>query len=427
MTSAPAVIGPASSTAASTVRPTASRSRASTSAGPAVSRMTSSTPQSLVMPARPPSVTTTISGLEMPVVQMTRHSDLAMASSRRASTMTTSADGASTRAEASAGRMRTWCERSPSAGTTSALGAKVFVSSSRWAIVDQDRRSCRAANGSTAPLRRSSSVTGRAPAPPPAWTTSGCPPWRPSASSPRFCWRPTRASRPCYRCVPSSWGAAPAAATTPCRPGRWSRSCRPSPVDDARMPGVDDQPTDLSPETEPDPVESTPADAEPTGPDVAGEAHETRAQRRARREAVLKEPVLPALATVRRPIAVLATIVLAALLVLALLADPVLLAAGLAWAGIVVAWGWPALLGSSSRFGSSLAIGVTGVLAPVAAVATTDEPYLRLVPVALVIGLAIMFGHQMVRRDGRPRLTESIGITSLGLAVVALGTPWMPR
>ena len=117
---------------------------------------------------------------------------------------------------------------------------------------------------------------------------------------------------------------------------------------------------------------------------------------------------------------------LAALLVLALLADPVLLAAGLAWAGIVVAWGWPALLGSSSRFGSSLAIGVTGVLAPVAAAATTDEPYLRLVPVALVIGLAIMFGHQMVRRDGRPRLTESIGITSLGLAVVALGTTWMP-
>ena len=153
---------------------------------------------------------------------------------------------------------------------------------------------------------------------------------------------------------------------------------------------------------------------------------ETRAQRRARREAVLKEPVLPALATVRRPVAVVATVVLAALLVLALLADPVLLAAGLAWAGIVVAWGWPALLGSSSRFGSSLAIGVTGVLAPAAAAAATGEPYLRFVPVALVIGLAVMFGHQMVRRDGRPRLTESIGITSLGLAVIALGTTWMP-
>ena len=200
------------------------------------------------------------------------------------------------------------------------------------------------------------------------------------------------------------------------------------------MPGVDDQPTDVSPETEPDSVESAPADAPPSAPPAdapptrtaAEERQETRAARRARREAVLKEPVLPALATVRRPVAVVATIVLAALLVLALLADPVLLAAGLAWAGIVVAWGWPALLGSSSRFGSSLAIGVTGVLAPVAAAATTDEPYLRLVPVALLVGLTIMFGHQMVRRDGRPRLTESIGITSLGLAVVALGTTWLP-
>jgi len=128
------------------------------------------------------------------------------------------------------------------------------------------------------------------------------------------------------------------------------------------MPGVDDQPTDVSPATEPDRVETTPADAEPAGSAAAGSGetdapHETRAQRRARREAVLKEPVLPALATVRRPVAVVATIVLAGLLVLALLADPVLLAAGLAWAGIVVAWGWPALLGSSSRFGSSLRSG----------------------------------------------------------------------
>lgn len=181
---------------------------------------------------------------------------------------------------------------------------------------------------------------------------------------------------------------------------------------------MDDQPTDVTSGASAEPVQTEPEQTEPV--------LETRAQRRARREAVLKEPVLPALATVRRPVAVVATIVLAALLVLALLADPVLLAAGLAWAGIVVAWGWPALLGSPSRFGSSLAIGVTGVLAPAAAAVATGEPYLRFVPVALIIGLAVMFGHQMVRRDGRPRLTESIGITSLGLAVVALGTTWMP-
>lgn len=154
---------------------------------------------------------------------------------------------------------------------------------------------------------------------------------------------------------------------------------------------------------------------------------ETRAARRARREAsTLKAPVLPSLATVGRPVAAAATVVLAALLVLAVLADPVVLAAGLAWAGIVVAWGWPALHGSSSRFGSSFAIGVTAVLAPAAAAVPAEEPFLRLVPVALAIGLAIMFGHQIVRRDGRPRLTESVAVTSFGLAVVALGTTWMP-
>ena len=133
---------------------------------------------------------------------------------------------------------------------------------------------------------------------------------------------------------------------------------------------MEDQPTDMTPEAVP----------------------ETRAARRARLEAVRREPVLPPLATVPRPFAVVVTVILASLLVLALLADPVLLAAGLAWAGIVVAWGWPSLHGSSSRFGSSLAIGVTGVLAPAAVAATTDEPYLRFVPVTLVVGLAIMFG-----------------------------------
>ena len=135
---------------------------------------------------------------------------------------------------------------------------------------------------------------------------------------------------------------------------------------------MDDQPTDLSREAEPGQSETVEGGADPSSataepeaasgepeagsgepeagsgePDAASGAPviETRAQRRARQEAVLKEPVLPALATVRRPIAVIATIVLAALLVLALLADPVLLAAGLAWAGIVVAWGWPSLPG----------------------------------------------------------------------------------
>ena len=157
---------------------------------------------------------------------------------------------------------------------------------------------------------------------------------------------PTRRWRPCCPSARCSSRAGRALATTRSRRVRSSRSSLPSPADDGRMPRVDDQPTDVTPEA------------------GARRAARARAARRARRDAVLRTPCCPALATVRRPFAVAATMVLAALLVLALLADPVLLAAGLAWAGIVVAWGWPALHGSSSRFGSSLAIGVAGGAGP---------------------------------------------------------------
>ncbi|MGL5928552.1 MAG: hypothetical protein ACRCY8_06420 [Dermatophilaceae bacterium] len=164
-----------------------------------------------------------------------------------------------------------------------------------------------------------------------------------------------------------------------------------------------------------------------TGPDAASaaDAAESRRARREARDALLRNPVLPPLAIVPRPAVVVTTVVVCALLVLAVVVDAVLLAAGLAWTGLVLAWGWPGLLGSSSRFGSSLAIGVSAVLAPVAA-ASTDQPYLRWVPGAMTVGMALMFGHQLVRRDGRPRLTDSIAVTSLALAVVAVGAAWVP-
>ena len=46
-------------------------------------------------------------------------------------------------------------------------------------------------------------------------------------------------------------------------------------------------------------------------------------------------------------------------------------AVALAVTSLVLAWGWPRLLGSSSRFGSSFAIGTTGVLV---AAATANPP-----------------------------------------------------
>jgi hypothetical protein len=174
------------------------------------------------------------------------------------------------------------------------------------------------------------------------------------------------------------------------------------------MPDVDEQPADGAPEPAPE-------------PEV-----ETRASRRARREALASRPALSPMALVVRPVPVIATLALAALLLLGVVTDPVLLAVALAVTTLVLAWGWPRLLGSSSRFGSSFAVGLTGVLVAAATAVTDDQPYLRLVPAALAIGLGVMFGHQIVRRDGRPRLTESLGVTSFGLALVALGSAWMP-
>lgn len=186
-----------------------------------------------------------------------------------------------------------------------------------------------------------------------------------------------------------------------------------------------DQPTDATRE-QPGGGGDGEQTAEPAVARAAEPAHETRAGRRARREAAQHRPELSPLALVPRPVTVAATIALAGLLLLGVVTDPVLLGVALAFTALVLAWGWPRLLGSSSRFGSSFAIGATGVLVAGATAVTDDQPYLRLVPAALAIGLGLMFGHQIVRRDGRPRLTESVGVTSFGLALVAVGSAWMP-
>ncbi len=192
-----------------------------------------------------------------------------------------------------------------------------------------------------------------------------------------------------------------------------------------------DQPTDAAREQPGDAADGEQAaepapEPAPASAPAAEPVHETRASRRARREQLQHRPDLSPLALVPRPATVAVTIALAGLLLLGVVTDPVLLAVALAVTALVLAQGWPRLLGSSSRFGSSFAIGATGLLVAAATVVTDDQPYLRLVPGALAIGLGLMFGHQIVRRDGRPRLTESVGVTSFGIALVAVGSAWMP-
>lgn len=153
---------------------------------------------------------------------------------------------------------------------------------------------------------------------------------------------------------------------------------------------------------------------------------ESRAARRAAREERLRNPILPPMATERRIPVVVATAVLAALLAVGTTADHAIGAAAVAWLGLALAWGWPELLGSPSRFGSSFAVGVAGVLAPATVALTPDEPFLRHVPVVVAAAVLSMFLHQIVRKDGRPRLTRSVAISAAGIAIATIGAAWVP-
>ncbi|HYN30420.1 MAG TPA: hypothetical protein VES95_11225 [Dermatophilaceae bacterium] len=159
-------------------------------------------------------------------------------------------------------------------------------------------------------------------------------------------------------------------------------------------------------------------------PPAPGEAS-TRAARRAQREA-LNRPLLPDLATERRVPMVLATWAAALLVALGAAAGPALCAAVVGWAGLVVAWGWPRLLGSPSRVGSSSAIAVAAVSAALVVALSDREPYLAYLPAAVAAGLLAMILHQLLRRDGRPRLTESLAVSAAGVTVVTVGVLYVP-
>jgi len=165
---------------------------------------------------------------------------------------------------------------------------------------------------------------------------------------------------------------------------------------------------------------------EPVAEPVVEPVPESRAARRVQREERRRHPILPPIATERRVPLVLATVLFALLLAVATSADHALGAAAVAWGGVALAWGWPELLGSSSRFGSSLAIGVAGVLAPVVVAFTPDEPYLRNVPVVVAFAMLVMFLHQLTRKDGRPRLTQSVAVSAAGIAIATVGAAYVP-
>jgi hypothetical protein len=132
-----------------------------------------------------------------------------------------------------------------------------------------------------------------------------------------------------------------------------------------------------------------------------------------------------------QPLVTMAVVALAGLLTVTTFAGPVLVALAVGLAAGVVAWGWSGLLGLPSPRGTMfvLAVGSVGAIGTV--LATHDDPFLAWMPAALAGSMMVAFLHQLARRDGRPRLVESIasnimaiGIVVSGASFVALARTW---
>lgn len=88
---------------------------------------------------------------------------------------------------------------------------------------------------------------------------------------------------------------------------------------------------------------------------------------------------------------------------------------------LLVAAGWPRLAGLPVTTGPGTVIAATG-LASLAVVAVTGS----IDGVAVVLGLAVAgsFVQEMLRRDGRPRLVESVAGTVTGCVVAGSAAMW---
>ncbi len=100
---------------------------------------------------------------------------------------------------------------------------------------------------------------------------------------------------------------------------------------------------------------------------------------------------------------------------------------GTAVMGVLVAVGWPKLLGLPSPVGATVALlfsvaaGILAVTVPVNA----PGPKLQFVPLALATSLFAALTRELARPPGRPRLVESIAGTACGQVVAVSGATWI--
>ncbi|MFP5347762.1 MAG: hypothetical protein ACLGIA_12150 [Actinomycetes bacterium] len=126
-----------------------------------------------------------------------------------------------------------------------------------------------------------------------------------------------------------------------------------------------------------------------------------------------------------RAVPALSGIVLSALLALGAVAGPPVLVAALLLVVVAVASGWPALLSLPTQRGSTTIVALCGAVAVSVVGLTQGGPLLRWLPGVLALSVITAFWHQLLRRDMRPRLVESVTGVVSGVVAVELSAGWI--
>ncbi|YAL82888.1 hypothetical protein ACMYYO_13340 [Dermacoccaceae bacterium W4C1] len=113
-----------------------------------------------------------------------------------------------------------------------------------------------------------------------------------------------------------------------------------------------------------------------------------------------------------------------AVLAVSVLADEWGVALAVALGGLVLAAGWPTLLGLPSPRGVTAVLAASAVAAPVAA-AVPGPVDLRWVAVVAAVSLIGSFLHQLLRSDGRARLVATVSGTALGIGLLCCGAAFV--
>ncbi|MGB5953107.1 MAG: hypothetical protein WBG57_11430, partial [Ornithinimicrobium sp.] len=92
----------------------------------------------------------------------------------------------------------------------------------------------------------------------------------------------------------------------------------------------------------------------------------------------------------------------------------------------IVAWGWAGALGLPTPRGTVAVLVVAGLSILISVYVPEQGNQMSLLPGALAVSIMAAFLHQLLRRDGRPRVAESVSSVVLALVVFTCSAFFLP-